>query len=194
FERAPPRRGDQGDGPAGRPPTGDRPGPHARHRGPCAAARPHDPRSRHAHRRSLGAALPVGRLAARGHDPPVCPERRRRPRGHLDLLPTAGPGVIQLEAVSKAYGSRILFHDLTWQLDGRERIGLVGPNGAGKTTLCRLLAGLEAPDGGRVVRARETSLGYLPQEAAGDPHGSVLGAALGGVADVWSVGDQRVAA
>ena len=102
--------------------------------------------------------------------------------------------MIQLEAVSKAYGSRILFHDLTWQLDGRERIGLVGPNGAGKRTLCRLLAGLEAPDGGRVVRARETSLGYLPQEAAGDPHGSVLGEALGGFADVWEVEHQMEAA
>ena len=52
-------------------------------------------------------------------------------------------GVIQLEGVSKAYGDRVLFRGVTWQLAGRERIGLVGPNGIGKTTLCRILAGLE---------------------------------------------------
>ena len=51
--------------------------------------------------------------------------------------------MIQLEGVSKAYGDRVLFRDVTWQLSGRERIGLVGPNGIGKTTLCRILAGLE---------------------------------------------------
>jgi ATP-binding cassette, subfamily F, member 3 len=102
--------------------------------------------------------------------------------------------VIQLEGVSKVYGSRVLFRDLTWQLGGRERIGLVGPNGAGKTTLCRLLAGLEEPDLGRVVRAREATLGYLPQEVAGDPEGSVLGAALAGFADVWEVERQMEAA
>ena len=67
-------------------------------------------------------------------------------------------GVIQLENVSKAYGDRTLFRDVTWQLAGRARIGLVGPNGVGKTTLCRVLAGLEAPDTGRVSRARETTL------------------------------------
>jgi ATP-binding cassette, subfamily F, member 3 len=102
--------------------------------------------------------------------------------------------VIQLEGVSKVYGSRVLFRDLTWQLGGRERIGLVGPNGAGKTTLCRLLAGLEEPDLGRVVRPREATLGYLPQEVAGDPEGSVLGAALAGFADVWEVERQMEAA
>ena len=54
-------------------------------------------------------------------------------------------GVIQLEAVTKAYGDRVLFRDVTWQLGERERIGLVGPNGIGKTTLCRILAGMRRP-------------------------------------------------
>ena len=54
-------------------------------------------------------------------------------------------GVIQVEVVSKAYGDRVLFRDVTWQLSGRERIGLVGPNGVGKTTLCRILVGLDQP-------------------------------------------------
>jgi ATP-binding cassette subfamily F protein 3 len=99
-------------------------------------------------------------------------------------------GVIQLEAVSKAYGDRVLFRDVTWQLGGRERIGLVGPNGVGKTTLCRILAALEPPDAGRVSRAREATVGYLPQEAAGEARGSVLAEALAGFPEVWEIERQ----
>jgi ATP-binding cassette, subfamily F, member 3 len=98
--------------------------------------------------------------------------------------------VIQLESVSKAYGDRVLFEHVTWQLGGRERIGLVGPNGVGKTTLCRILAGLEVPDTGRVSRARDATVGYLPQEAAGEAHGSVLGEALSGFPEVWEIERQ----
>jgi ATP-binding cassette subfamily F protein 3 len=99
-------------------------------------------------------------------------------------------GVIQLEGVSKAYGDRLLFREVTWQLGGKERVGLVGPNGVGKTTLCRILAGLEAPDAGRVSRARDTTVGYLPQEAAGEARGSVLGEALAGFPEVWEIERQ----
>ena len=62
--------------------------------------------------------------------------------------------MIQIEGAAKSYGGRVLFRDLTWRISGGERIGLVGPNGAGKTTLCRMLAGTEDLDEGRVVRAR----------------------------------------
>jgi ATP-binding cassette subfamily F protein 3 len=99
-------------------------------------------------------------------------------------------GVIQLEGVSKVYGDQVLFRDVSWQLGGRERIGLVGPNGVGKTTLCRILAGLELPDTGRVSRSRETTVGYLPQEAAGEARGSVLGEVLSGFPEVWEIERQ----
>ena len=95
--------------------------------------------------------------------------------------------MIQIEGAVKSYGGRVLFHDLTWRISGGERIGLVGPNGAGKTTLCRILAGNEDLDEGRVVRAREASIGYLPQEVAGSAAGSVLQEALSGFADVWAI-------
>jgi ATP-binding cassette subfamily F protein 3 len=94
--------------------------------------------------------------------------------------------MIQLEGVSKGYGGQALFRDVSWRIGGRERIGLVGPNGAGKTTLCRILAGIEEPDGGRVTLPRGATIGYLPQEVAGGAGaGSVLAEALGGYADVW---------
>ncbi|PYN33269.1 MAG: hypothetical protein DME01_19090 [Candidatus Rokuibacteriota bacterium] len=95
--------------------------------------------------------------------------------------------MIQVEAVAKAYAGQPILRDLSWRIPDRERIGLVGPNGAGKTTLCRLLAGVEEPDEGRIVRPRETTVGYLPQEAAGHPEGSVLAEVLAGFADVWQV-------
>ncbi|MBI4635845.1 MAG: ABC-F family ATP-binding cassette domain-containing protein [Candidatus Rokubacteria bacterium] len=93
--------------------------------------------------------------------------------------------MIQLEAVSKGYGGQTLFRDLSWRLGPNERIGLVGPNGIGKTTVCRILAGLEEPDTGRVSRARGTTVGYLPQEVAASGAASVLAEALAGFEDVW---------
>jgi len=95
--------------------------------------------------------------------------------------------LVQLEGISKAYGGQSLFRGLDWRLAAGERIGLVGPNGAGKTTLCRILAGLEDPDAGRVSRAREATVGYLPQEVGGTAGGSVLGMALSGFEDVWQL-------
>jgi ATP-binding cassette subfamily F protein 3 len=94
--------------------------------------------------------------------------------------------VIQLENVAKGYGGHTLFRDVDWRIGDGERIGLVGPNGAGKTTLCRILAGVEEPDEGRVSRPRGTTIGYLPQEVAGgESGGSVLAEVLGGFEEVW---------
>ncbi len=94
--------------------------------------------------------------------------------------------MIQLENVAKGYGGHTLFRDVDWRIGDGERIGLVGPNGAGKTTLCRILAGIEEPDDGRISRPRGSTIGYLPQEVAGgDDGGSVLAEVLGGFEDVW---------
>jgi ATP-binding cassette, subfamily F, member 3 len=95
--------------------------------------------------------------------------------------------VIQLDDISKGFGGQALFRDVTWRIAERERIGLVGPNGAGKTTLCRILAGLEEPDTGRVSQGRAVTVGYLPQEVAGAASGSVLAEALGGFEAVWAL-------
>src|SRR5207244_1981427 len=93
--------------------------------------------------------------------------------------------VIQIEGVTKGYGGRTLFRDVSWQIGSGERIGLVGPNGAGKTTLCRIIAGTETADEGVVSRARATTVGYLPQEVAVSSTGSVLTEALSGYDEVW---------
>jgi ATP-binding cassette, subfamily F, member 3 len=72
--------------------------------------------------------------------------------------------MIQLSNLSKSFGDRILLDSVSWQIDNRERVGLSGPNGAGKTTLLKMLAGLEDPDGGQVVKPAGLTIGYLPQD------------------------------
>ena len=64
------------------------------------------------------------------------------------------------------YGAREIFTGFAGVLQSGERIGLVGPNGAGKSSLLRLLAGVDAPFGGKVVRARDASFSYLAQSVA----------------------------
>jgi ATP-binding cassette, subfamily F, member 3 len=72
--------------------------------------------------------------------------------------------VIQLSQLSKSFGERILLESVTWQIDDRERVGLSGPNGAGKTTLLKMLAGIDEPDAGQVVKPAGLTIGYLPQD------------------------------
>ena len=72
--------------------------------------------------------------------------------------------MIQLSGLTKAFGERILLDDVTWQVDEGERIGLAGPNGAGKTTLLRMLAGLDEPDKGAIIKPSNLTVGYLPQD------------------------------
>src|SRR5688572_15090942 len=72
--------------------------------------------------------------------------------------------MIQLVSLTKAFGDRVLLDSVSWQIDDRERVGLAGPNGAGKTTLLKMLAGLDEPDGGTIVKPAGLTIGYLPQD------------------------------
>src|SRR6187431_11283 len=74
--------------------------------------------------------------------------------------------MLTLSGISKAYGGRVLFEDVTLQINREDRIGLVGPNGAGKTTLFSMILGNEGYDAGTVTLERGVTLGYLPQESA----------------------------
>jgi ATP-binding cassette subfamily F protein 3 len=72
--------------------------------------------------------------------------------------------MIQLSNLTKSFGDRVLLDNVTWQITDRERIGLCGPNGAGKTTLLRMMAGLDEPDSGAVLKPASLTVGYLPQD------------------------------
>ena len=72
--------------------------------------------------------------------------------------------MIHVEGLTKHYGERVLFEDVSWHVKKKDRIGLAGPNGSGKTTLLRMLAGFEEPDEGTIRMASDTTIGYLPQD------------------------------
>jgi ATP-binding cassette subfamily F protein uup len=72
--------------------------------------------------------------------------------------------LLSCAAVSKAYGTRSLFEELSFGLFEGDRVGLVGPNGSGKSTLLRILAGLEAPDRGTRSLRGGTRVGYVAQD------------------------------
>jgi len=72
--------------------------------------------------------------------------------------------MIQLSDLTKTFGDRVLFDHVTWQITDRERVGLCGPNGAGKTTLLKMMAGLDEPDSGAILKPTALTVGYLPQD------------------------------
>jgi len=74
--------------------------------------------------------------------------------------------MLTLADVSKSYGTRTLFADVSLFIARSDRYGLVGPNGAGKTTLFNLILGEESPDTGTIEWERGADFGYLPQESA----------------------------
>ncbi len=72
--------------------------------------------------------------------------------------------MLQLSAAGKRFGQKLLFEDSNWLITPDERTGLVGGNGTGKSTLLKVLAGLESLDYGTISRAKNMTLGYLPQD------------------------------
>jgi ATP-binding cassette subfamily F protein 3 len=74
--------------------------------------------------------------------------------------------MLSLSGITKAYGGRTLFADVSLQVNRADRIGLVGPNGAGKSTLFSIILGALESDDGKISRERGATIGYLPQETA----------------------------
>ena len=68
--------------------------------------------------------------------------------------------------VSKSFGGRTLFAEVSLQVNRADRVGIVGPNGAGKSTLIALILGRQSPDAGKIMLDRRAAIGYLPQEIA----------------------------
>ncbi len=72
---------------------------------------------------------------------------------------------MQLEHITKSFGGRELFHDVTFKLEEYDHLALVGANGAGKTTLLNIITGREDADSGEIIFAKGARVGYLEQEA-----------------------------
>ncbi len=106
--------------------------------------------------------------------------------------PRLGDLVVELEGVRKAYGDRVLFEDLTFQIPRGAIIGVIGANGAGKTTLLKLITGQEKPDAGTIRIGETVRMAYVDQLRAGlDPEKSVFEAVSGGY-ETLTLGGREV--
>ncbi len=78
--------------------------------------------------------------------------------------PRLGDLVVEARALRKAYGDRLLYEELSFQLPKGAILGIIGPNGAGKTTLFRILTGQEQPDGGELRIGETVKIAYVDQQ------------------------------
>lgn len=89
--------------------------------------------------------------------------------------------VIFAQKLTKAFGAKPLFRDVTFGVEEKDRIGIIGPNGSGKSTLLKILAGLERPDQGTVTQRQSLRVAYVSQQPD-FPDGATVGDILHGAA------------
>lgn len=94
---------------------------------------------------------------------------------------------LSVEDLSKMYGDKVLFSDLTFGLDRGDKVGLIAQNGSGKTTLLKVLAGMEEPDSGTVVFRKDIKVGLLMQDVSFDPSLTVLDAVFSSDSELFRV-------
>ena len=111
------------------------------------------------------------------------------------LIPVSerlGNVVVEADGLSKAYGDRLLFENLTFKLPPGGIVGVIGPNGAGKTTLFRLLTGQEKPDSGSLRIGDTVHMGYVDQSRDSlDPNKTVWQEISGGT-DILEFGKRTM--
>jgi len=92
--------------------------------------------------------------------------------------------VISIENVTKTYGEKELFNDISFTIAEKERVGLIGVNGTGKSSLLKIVAGVDLPDSGEIVKPKEYSISYSEQEPDLDPNMTVLEQVFAGEAPI----------
>ncbi|MEJ7775912.1 MAG: energy-dependent translational throttle protein EttA [Sphingomicrobium sp.] len=146
-------------------------------------------------RRSPKARQAKSKARIRAFDELVQAQERRTP-GKAQILiqvpERLGGKVIEVEGVTKAYGDKLLFENLSFSLPPGGIVGVIGPNGAGKTTLFKLITGHEQADEGQVVVGPTVHLGFVDQSRdALDPKKNVWEEVSDGL-DIIKLGKHEV--
>ncbi|WP_395671624.1 energy-dependent translational throttle protein EttA [Phenylobacterium sp.] len=106
--------------------------------------------------------------------------------------PRLGNVVLEADGLSKAYGDKVLFENLSFKLPPNGIVGVIGPNGAGKSTLFKIITGQEQPDGGTFRVGETVKLSYVDQSRdALDPSKTVWQEISSGL-DILSVGKREI--
>jgi ATP-binding cassette ChvD family protein len=103
-----------------------------------------------------------------------------------------GDMVIEAEGLTKAYGDKLLYEDLSFRLPPGGIVGIIGPNGAGKTTLFRLLNGQEEPDAGTLKIGDTVDIGYVDQSRDDLDDKNTVWEEISGGLDIITVGKRDV--
>ena len=103
-----------------------------------------------------------------------------------------GSTVSEATGLSKAYGDKLLFEDLTFSLPPGGIVGVIGPNGAGKTTLFRMITGQEQPDTGNIKIGETVHLGYVDQSRDALDAGKTVWEEVSGGNERFAFGKQEV--
>jgi ATP-binding cassette ChvD family protein len=111
---------------------------------------------------------------------------------HIPPGPRLGDLVIDANGVSKGFGDRLLFKDLTFSLPPAGIVGVIGPNGAGKTTLFRMIAGQETPDAGELRLGDTVQLGYVDQSRASLDAKNTVWKEISGGQDLVLLGKKEI--
>ncbi|MCL4869600.1 MAG: energy-dependent translational throttle protein EttA [Anaerolineae bacterium] len=121
---------------------------------------------------------------------------RDKAREELEIYIPPGPRlgdiVVQAEGVSKAFGTQLLYENLTFAIPPAGIVGIIGPNGAGKTTLFRMIVGQEKPDSGALTVGATVKLAYVDQSRDDlSPNNTVWQEISGGEEQIM-LGDRRI--
>lgn len=95
--------------------------------------------------------------------------------------------LLSIENITKTYGERILFQDLTFGIDEGDKIGVIGVNGTGKSTLLTIIAGLETAETGQIIKGNAVRVEYLPQNPEFSFSATVLEQVFKGYSPVMTV-------
>jgi ATP-binding cassette ChvD family protein len=147
-------------------------------------------------RRSPKARQTKSKARIRAFDELVEAQENRSP-GKAQILiqvpERLGGNVIDANGVTKSYGDKLLFENLSFSLPPGGIVGVIGPNGAGKTTLFKLITGVEQPDEGSVKIGETVHLGYVDQSRdALDPKKNVWEEVSNG-SDIFRFGKHEIA-
>lgn len=107
------------------------------------------------------------------------PVDERAIRFSFEARRRTGEDVLQLTEISKSFGEKHLFHDLTLRVRAGDRVALIGPNGVGKSTLIKIIVGEEQPDTGFIRYGSNVDIGYY------DQHQSTLHADKTALDEIW---------